>query len=527
MRLLYCTRRSTGRPPNPDRASVRAFGLGWIVAGVLLGTWGCDPEPEAPDRPLQGVRVTMLGVDGTRIGGLALTYADDWGRRTGAQVDPTTVPADKLGATLDAARSQAPADVIICPVDWSGDLLGRGLASRLPDWLTRTPTMGQTQTWRDRAADALDWADVLPRARDRLGAWGRHAAAIPYSGQVLLCYYREDLFSDPAHQKAFKQATGSDLRVPTTWAAYERVARYFHEAGAAGRGPVRFGTTEPGTGLLTDVFFAHGAALMYDPEHLSFEFDLGTMQPRIALAGFVAGLERMVAIRRVSPGYLPVAKHRKEFLAGRAAMALDTLELAVLAANPELSKVAGRTGYALMPGSRRVFDPGQGRLVTRDTANRVLVVPGGPWGAWVAVVGAPDARRDAAFALGAYLCGKEVSRLGVTDGVTLAGPFRQSHVARASAWVELGFDAAGADALTKAVAEAGCYPNVLVPLRMPGCRQYRASLEQAIESALAGRQPAAKALSDVAATWQAVTDKLGKDAQRNAYRQSLGLSARE
>ena len=509
------------------RVALQRTRLGLVGTCVCLLMAGCGGEPETPERPLAGVRLTLMALEGPRIGGLAITYAHDWAQRSGAQVTLTTRTPGKLAEAVASAQSTCPADVVICPADWAGELLGRGLSARLPDWLTQMIASGEGGSWRELIASDFDWADVLPRARDRLGAWGRHAAAMPYSGQAMVCYYRTDLFGDPKHQQAFKSATGSDLRAPATWTEYERLARYFHQAGADGRAQVRYGTTEPGGELLTDTFFAHAAALMYDPEQLSFEFDLQTIEPRIALPGFVRALKRMIGLAPAMPKRLPVAKHRQVFLDGQAAMALDTLELAVRSANVGLSKVGGKVGYALLPGSRRVYDPGSGTLATRDQVNRVMVVPGGVWGAWVVVVCAPEDRRDAAFALGAHLCATELSRLGVTDGITFLGPFRRSHVAKTAPWQEMGFTPTSAAAWLQTVTETQQHARMLVPLRIPGGRHYRDALQRAIEAALSGRQAPAKALADAATRWQAITDELGRDTQRNAYRQSLGLSVRK
>jgi hypothetical protein len=64
-------------------------------------------------------------------------------------------------------------------------------------------------------------------------------------------------------------------------------------------------------------------------------------------------------------------------------------------------------------------------------------------------------------------------------------------------------------------------PRAFPGLRLPGRLEYLAALDAAVHRALDG-QPAAKALAEAAKTWQEITEKLGKEAQRLANAHGLG-----
>ncbi len=76
--------------------------------------------------------------------------------------------------------------------------------------------------------------------------------------------------------------------------------------------------------------------------------------------------------------------------------------------------------------------------------------------------------------------------------------------------------------LGEAAKNAGGRNNYLFALRIPGRQQYLAALDEAVLAALAGGSPVT-ALQQASDRWQQITEKLGADKQKAAYRLSLGL----
>ena len=66
--------------------------------------------------------------------------------------------------------------------------------------------------------------------------------------------------------------------------------------------------------------------------------------------------------------------------------------------------------------------------------------------------------------------------------------------------------------------------NALICLRIPGHDQYLKTLDKAIEQTILGTQSAKESLRSAAKSWSELTDQLGKESQRQAYLNSLGLA---
>ena len=103
--------------------------------------------------------------------------------------------------------------------------------------------------------------------------------------------------------------------------------------------------------------------------------------------------------------------------------------------------------------------------------------------------------------------------------ITLSRP---SQLASARDWMEPEI-AAAAEQYGEILLANQQQPTPLTMLRIPGQAEYLAALDEAVRLAIRdGRDPQA-ALSAVAAQWQQITQRLGLEAQRTAYLQSLGL----
>ena len=74
----------------------------------------------------------------------------------------------------------------------------------------------------------------------------------------------------------------------------------------------------------------------------------------------------------------------------------------------------------------------------------------------------------------------------------------------------------------EALAQTLALPRVFAGMRLPGRIEYLAALDAAVQQAASGELPAKDALAKAAALWQEITDKLGRDQQRQANARSLG-----
>ena len=111
--------------------------------------------------------------------------------------------------------------------------------------------------------------------------------------------------------------------------------------------------------------------------------------------------------------------------------------------------------------------------------------------------------------------------MGATSSETTL--FRQSQSEAAQRWVDAGLSATAGQQYADVVARTQRGIAWLSAPRIPGRNRYLAALDLAVQQVIRGEASSADALAEAARTWEAITTELGRDAQRDAYRQSLGL----
>ena len=132
------------------------------------------------------------------------------------------------------------------------------------------------------------------------------------------------------------------------------------------------------------------------------------------------------------------------------------------------------------------------------------------------------AHPDQAFQLLAWLSGKEWgTRVASASPATTL--YRRSQVRDPRPWVDPLTDSQATAEFATAVRDALSEQASLAVPRIPGQNRYMAALDEAVAAALAGSTTPEAALQEAAARWQSITAELGLDAQRKAYRNSLGL----
>ena len=63
---------------------------------------------------------------------------------------------------------------------------------------------------------------------------------------------------------------------------------------------------------------------------------------------------------------------------------------------------------------------------------------------------------------------------------------------------------------------------MLTYLRIPGAPEYWDIMDKNLSAAMSGSKTAQQALDDTAATWQEITDRLGRDKQLSLYQTAIG-----
>jgi ABC-type glycerol-3-phosphate transport system substrate-binding protein len=276
------------------------------------------------------------------------------------------------------------------------------------------------------------------------------------------------------------------------------------------------------------------------------------MEPLVAGPPMVHALEELVAASKSGPSdpfrYDP-ASARAAFWKGECGMAL-TWPTAAKGENREL-RVEGRegkanqqglvasatssskseksekeasqirVGFLELPGSRRVFNLTSHAWDdrTEDDNPRVpLISIAGRLG----VVNVKSDQTDAAFQLLVWLSDNQMcTQISALSPATTL--FRRAQLKSPGAWTEKPVAASAAVKYGEVTETALRHEQWLGALRLPGRAEYLAALDEAVAAAVHGEKSAIDALLEADAKWQKITERLGVDRQRAAYRHSLGL----
>lgn len=457
----------------------------------------------------EGITLVVGGESGLTINAVKW-YGPEWAKATGGKIQVVEHPFGSLFEKFMTSfvTGTAAYDVIVFPADWAGDIMGGGYLQPLTSYLKTNE----------------DWPDILPLYRERIASWGGTVYAMPLDGDNHILYYRKDVLADAEYKDRFKKKYGYELAPPQTWEEYHDIAEFFNGWDWNRDGKAEYGTVESmgRNGQSYWWFFTRSACYACFPgQEGSLFFDPETMKPTVNDPGHVKGLEMYVNIVKCGPPGMinyQVGDVRADFPAGKAVLAVDWGDIGPMSADPKTSKVRGRVGYSVLPGTTKVWNRETGKWVTFDKPSHAPFIA---FGGWVGGITKTCRNKNAAYDFLKFLNSKKQSLTEVTTGGTGFNPYRASHFSSLAEWKNLGFD--DPKPYLDAIRDTINHPNAQLDLRIPGAASYFEVLDLELSRALAGEIPAKQALDNVAREWEKLTDKLGREKQLRYYRQSLGL----
>ncbi|WP_421726035.1 extracellular solute-binding protein [Bauldia sp.] len=403
-----------------------------------------------------------------------------WEELTGIKINVIEAPLDEIFTkTMQAYRAGSGAyDVLNVVPNQMPDLALAGALEPLNSYVEKYGYAGELET-------------IAPVYRDNQMKVEDTIYGLPDDGDVLVFYYRRDIFEDPENMAAFKEQYGYDLAPPTTWEQFSEIGQFITDKYAPemyGAGMLR----QPGNAqyLFQERFRVEGGEF-FDPE---------TMQATVNSDVGVKVFEAMLAENEFMPpgveqwGFIEAFN---AFLAGDIAMTISWPPVGRWAAGygkgtealnwiPETT-VADKIGYALPPGGTPELAVGFSLAVASDSQNK-----------------------DAAYLFIQWMNSEDISIQRVQLPFALRDPFRTSHFESEeyrSRWSNAG------DYLDtlKAGAETG-----LLDLSLIQTDRYEEGIRQAISRLWAGDEPQV-ILDDLAAQWDELTERIGVEDQKRVY----------
>lgn len=365
----------------------------------------------------------------------------------------------------------------------------------IPSWMPDLANAGALEVldpYVDKYGYREELMKIAPTYRDNQMMVNGKIYGLPDDGDVFVMYFRKDIFADPAVQAAFKAKTGKDLAVPTTWADFD-------VTGAA--------LTE----ILKDKNM-FGAGFFRQPPYTMFMFqerfrneggkffDAGTMKAAI---NSDVGVKVLTDMREENKWMPPgveqwgFVENLAAFLQGQTAMTISWppygrwaagygTDQEVLSWVPK-STIAGKVGYAMPPGGHPELAAGFCLSVSSASKNK-----------------------DAAYLFIQWLNSEATSLERVQLPYALRDPFRDSHFTSPE------YLAKWPDAKDYLAALQAGATNGLLDLSLLQTDKYEETLRQMISKLWAGEDP--KAIADAAAAeWDAITEKIGVDKQKEVY----------
>lgn len=482
----------------------RTMYLTAATAALAMSSTGaiaaCSPD-------FTGVEITATTQTGPYIASALQMAAEGWAEKTCGTVKVVEFPWSELYPKIVTTLSTGDDafDVIAFAPAWAPDFT---------PFLTEMPAKYQ---------QGEDWLDIAPVYREALMVWNGKVLSQTMDGDVHTYSYRIDLFEDEEHKAAFKAKNGYDLAIPKSWDQYLDIAEYFQNdvegvygtAEAFRRGGQQFW-----------FFFSHAAAYTNHPDNPgSMFFDPETMDAQINNPGWVRGLEEYIRASKLAP---PAALNfsfgevNAAFAGGQVAQSIGWGDTGVIGADPKQSTVNGNVGSAVLPSASEVWNHVTGQW---DSYDEILNTPFMAFGGWQAAVPQSSGKQDAAWDFISYLTSPEVSGQASVTGGTGVNPYRISHTTDMERWSSI-FSEREATEYLSAQKASVVADNIALDMRLPGYFSYTEILEIELSKALNGDVTPQEALDAVAVGWNELTDEFGRDAQLEAYRASMGLSAK-
>lgn len=375
-------------------------------------------------------------------------------------------------------------DVLSIVPAWQADFVTQGIAEPL------TPFV-------DQYMNKADLDDYHPLYKDLMN-YGGQIYGLFDDGDVIILYYRRDLFEDQANKDEYKAKTGKELAKPDTWEDYDAIRQFFTEKMQP---DLYGGASQRVIGGLHGWFleeYRNRGGKLFDPD---------TMQPLVNGAEGKTTLDRWIASDKFGPPGIETYDFGKvltDWMAGKLAMiggtwppigrwseayGKDTPQLSFVPA----STVADKVGYSVMPMGHSAHNGGFMLGVSADSKNK-----------------------EAAYLFCQWATSPEISLERVMLPYALRDPYRLSHYSSEA------YRALWPNAPEYLDTLKGAADGALLDMIMLGSFDYQIAIDQAATAALTGSDVQGE-LDKLAQTWNDITDRLGRDNQKAAYAEYVKL----
>jgi multiple sugar transport system substrate-binding protein len=512
----------------PGRSYQRTLAADDVLAQILAIP-GADGQPTEADME----RVGELSLRSTKRGaftGQSVTFiglnnpgyhnnifrplSRAWEEFTGATIKWIDVPQEEIFSRIQQgiATGEIEFDVMEGGAPWEGDILGRGLADAMPNWVKAQ----------------IDISDYVKLLQPPVGTWDGVTYRVSIDGDCHIFNYRSDVFASPELGEEWIVSGGEGRwGVPTSWQQVQSQTKFLSGKQFAGKDTYGYlDVVKPGGGFSWYFFASRALAYAKNPSSPAWLFDPQTMTPYVNNAAFARGLQDMVDVIGDEPPdqiNADLLTSLGQILGGTGAMAAWWGDVAKSVQANDARVPRDAMSFSILPGSPDVYNNqtgswdsvGDGRL--NFAPNEAFI----GWGLYVMRNARERGVSEVAWDLAAHLGGKDLSTWIAVYPSGLQ-PYRDSHF-DIQYWTVAGYPPEFAAAFLASEADSYNHPNGAIEPRIPAIFDYYIAAEEEVAFAVAGKKSIQEALDSAAARWEEITDRNDRKTQIALYQASLGV----
>jgi multiple sugar transport system substrate-binding protein len=495
-----------GSPTDADWQKVGALCLGPTKANVKPGEFA-------------GVEFSFMGLNNQNLHNFLFRgFLTPWEAYTGAKIKWIDLAQADYNARLQQsiATGTADFDILEMGAPFEGDMGVKDLLSDMPDWV-------KTQ---------IDFDDYVDYLKPPVGTWNGKIHRVTIDSDCHTINIRTDVFSDPDLAKQWadwKDKAGlAAWGVPKTWQQVQQVTKFLKGKKVKGKEVYGFlDQPKPWGGF--QFYFTGSRATAYAkyPGEKNWLFD-ENMKPLVNNPAWVRAIQDIVdALPSEPPDQInadPGTTAFQQFLPGTGSLLEWWGDIGSMARTSDTSTIGDVVDFDILPGSDDVYNFRKGqweKLASGPNQAPNMAYLG--WGIYVMkTVDSDPKRQKAAWSAAAHLGGKDLS-MWTAAYPSGFQPYRKSHT-NLDLWALAGYDKKYIGSYMKSQSDSYNHPNSAIEPRIPGIFQYYSIAEDELQKTFAGKQTAQQGADNVAAAWDKLTDKLGRENQVKYYRISMGLT---
>ncbi len=492
-----------GSPTDADWQKVGELCLGPTTQRVKPGEF-------------KGVEFAFMGLNNQNLHNFLFRgFLKPWEAYTGARIKWIDLAQADYNARLQQtiASGTVDYDIIEMGAPFEGDMGVKNLLSEMPDWVKQQ----------------VDFDDYVNYLKPPVGTWNNKMHRVCIDSDCHTINFRTDVFSDPGLAKAWKDEGGKgEWGPPRTWQQVQAVTKFLKGKTVNGKEVWGFlDQPKPWGGFQFYFTASRATAYVKHPGEKNWLFD-ENMKPLIANPGWVRAIQDVVdALPYEPPDQInadPGTTAFQQFLTGTGSLLEWWGDIGTTARTSDTSTVGDVIDFDILPGSDDVYNFREARWEN---------LPSGPnyapnmaylgWGIYVMKSVDSDSRRHkAAWSAAAHLGGKDLS-MWTAAYPSGFQPYRKSHT-NLDLWALAGYDKKYIGSYMKSQSTSYDHPNSAIEPRIPGIFQYYSIAEDELTRVFAGKETAQQGADNIAAAWEKLTDRLGRDNQVKYYRIAMGIS---